>query len=405
MATFHLELDKRVKLKNDRYNLCVRLGMGNDIMYLKIVAMTKDQYQQVFEKKASDPKSVKFRKECYEFLSRCEELFNDLKPFNKEEYRNMVYGKTVKKEESNCSLLLKDLITQYLDSNPRSKLKTKSMYHTALNSFVEYKEGISVTDITPIFLMDYEKSKREDGYSTATISTYMRHLRSIINHFIYVDKRLPNDYKYPFGKGGYTIKNFRKSKPVMSNDEIQKVVDFNDFQNKEQEYARDIWLLLYRANGMNHADLLRLRWTDIKGQYIVFNRLKTENTRKNNVRDIVVPIYPKLKELIDKIGVKSSPFILGGLQDGYDERTFRNKKDWQQQKINKSLKYISEKLKLSVGLRLKTSRDSYATTLKRSGKSKDEIGEMMGHSNSQVTEYYLASLDMDKTWGINEGLL
>jgi hypothetical protein len=30
---------------------------------------------------------------------------------------------------------------------------------------------------------------------------------------------------------------------------------------------------------------------------------------------------------------------------------------------------------------------------------------MMGHFTSQVTEHYLASLDMDKTWEINEGLL
>ncbi len=45
-----------------------------------------------------------------------------------------------------------------------------------------------------------------------------------------------------------------------------------------------------------------------------------------------------------------------------------------------------------------------STTLKRSGKSRDEIEEMMGHSTSQVTEQYLASLDMDKTWEINKGL-
>ena len=86
-------------------------------------------------------------------------------------------------------------------------------------------------------------------------------------------------------------------------------------------------------------------------------------------------------------------------------RVFASKKDWQQQKLNRSLKIISEKLELSVDHRLKTSRDSYATTLKRSGKSRDEIGEMMGHSTTQVTDHYLASLDMDKTWGINEGLL
>jgi integrase len=67
-------------------------------------------------------------------------------------------------------------------------------------------------------------------------------------------------------------------------------------------------------------------------------------------------------------------------------------------------RYKTEKIKHSVNLRLKTSRDSYATTLKRAGKSRDEIGEMMGHSTPEVTEHYLASLDMDKVWEINEGL-
>jgi integrase len=405
MATFHLELDKRVPLKNDRYNLCVRLGMGNDIMYLKIVPITEDQFNKVFVKKVGDPKSIKFRDDCHQFLSKCETKFSEMKPFDKNGYRKLVYGKDEPMKVPSVSLLLIDLTERYLGANQRTKHKTKVMYQTAMNSFMEYKAGIVIQDITPEFLMDFEKSKREADYSPATISCYMRHLRSLINHFIYTEKILPKDYQYPFGKGGYTIKNHRKSKPVMSNAEIRKVVQFKAFENREQEYARDIWLFLYRANGMNYADLIRLKWTNIKGKYIVFTRMKTENTRKNNVKDIVVPISPNLQKIINKVGVKNSPFVLGILKEGYDEKTLANKKDWQQQKLNKCLKYISEKLQLSVDLRLKTSRDSYATTLKRSGKSRDEIGEMMGHSNSQVTEHYLASLDMDKTWKINEGLL
>jgi len=38
------------------------------------------------------------------------------------------------------------------------------------------------------------------------------------------------------------------------------------------------------------------------------------------------------------------------------------------------------------------------------GKSRDEIRQMMGRSTFHFTEYYLASLDMDKTWKINKGL-
>jgi integrase len=405
MATFHLELDKRVKLKNDKYNLCVRLGMGNDIMYLKIIPITEDQFNKVFEKKIGDQKSIKFREDCNQFQSKCETLFSEMNPFNKGEYRKLVYGKIDTSKGSSVSLLLNDLTIRYLEANQRTKHKTRVMYQTALNSFMEYKVGVVIQDISPEFLMDFEKAKREADYSPATISCYMRHLRSLINHFLYKDKILPKDYQYPFGKGGYTIKNHRKSKPVMSNAEIKKVVQFKAFENREQEYARDIWLFLYRANGMNYADLIRLKWTNIKGKYIVFTRMKTENTRKNNVKDIVVPISSNLQKIINKVGVKNSPFVLGILKEGYDEKTLANKKDWQQQKLNKCLKFISEKLELSVDLRLKTSRDSYATTLKRSGKSRDEIGEMMGHSTSQVTEHYLASLDMDKTWEINKGLL
>jgi hypothetical protein len=37
--------------------------------------------------------------------------------------------------------------------------------------------------------------------------------------------------------------------------------------------------------------------------------------------------------------------------------------------------------------------------------SKDNIGEMLGHSNSIVTEHYLASLDIEKTHDINMHIL
>lgn len=73
--------------------------------------------------------------------------------------------------------------------------------------------------------------------------------------------------------------------------------------------------------------------------------------------------------------------------------------------INKDLTEISRKLNLSIPLKLEIARDAHATILKRGGKSKDQIGEMLGHSNSVVTEHYLGSLDTDKTFEINEVLL
>ena len=58
--------------------------------------------------------------------------------------------------------------------------------------------------------------------------------------------------------------------------------------------------------------------------------------------------------------------------------------------------------KLSIPLKLKTARDCYASTLRRAKVSKDDIGDMMGHANSIVTEHYLDSLDLEETFEINK---
>jgi len=41
----------------------------------------------------------------------------------------------------------------------------------------------------------------------------------------------------------------------------------------------------------------------------------------------------------------------------------------------------------------------------RKGKSRDDIGQMLGHSNSIVTEHYLPSIDPERTFEINSALL
>ena len=42
--------------------------------------MTVEQYEKVFQKKTMDLKSVELRRNCQEFLSRCETMFADMKP-------------------------------------------------------------------------------------------------------------------------------------------------------------------------------------------------------------------------------------------------------------------------------------------------------------------------------------
>jgi integrase len=402
MATFNIVLDKRTKLKKDQYNLAIRLVNENDVMYLNIAKMTERQYEQVFIKKLKDTKSIEFRETCNKYITKCERIFAELKPFNKPRFRELYFEKD---KEIPHSLVMKDLFNHFFTKNEDIKLRTRTHFKGTMSFLEKYKKGITVGDITPEFLKVLTKKKLSEGYSLATIDSHFRNIRRIINYFTNEIKLIPSQYVYPFGRGGYSISSFFPSKLVLKEDEIISVVNLAKFENAEQEYARDIWLFLYRCNGINFVDLLRMRWENIEGDYLIFYRKKTETTRKNNIKQIVVPIDTKLQELINKVGMTDSPFILGQMKDEYLETTFENKNHKMKQQVNRNLKIIGQKLNLSVPLKLSSARDCYATTLKRAGVSRDDIGEMLGHSNSVITEHYLASLDAERTFKINSVLL
>jgi integrase len=367
--------------------------------------MTENQYDQVYVRQSMDEGSIKFRESANEFKTKCERIYSEMTVYNPSRFRLLVYQKD---KEIPKTLAIKDLFDYYIENYEGITLKTRQHFRLSINKLETFQLGLTVHDITPEFLRHFDLKQQEAGLSRCTIDGVFRNLRRVINYFMLEKKLIPKTYEYPFGRGGYSIKSFFGRKLVLRNDEIQKVVDFNDFNNdKEMEYAKNVWLFLYRANGINFADLIRMRWDSIQGGYLIFFRKKTQSTRKNNIKPITVPITPKLQELIDKVGVKreNNPFILGLLEEGFAENTYENLSHKIRSNINEKLLEISIKLNLSVTLKLKTARDCYATTLFRAGVLKDYIGEMLGHSNSIVTEHYLASLAIEKTHEINMHIL
>jgi len=418
MGKFIFYLDRRGKKNKPddyKYPLVIRANIKNDTRYLQIpndlnsngiIRLTNSQFNRVFTKNTLDEKSIEFREKCRTHIVRCEKILSTLGG-------DYTIGKFVESynsegdittDRSFNSLVLTEIYNHYIKSDPECSVKHKSHLRTSVNVFNTFYPGITLLDITPLFL-ERLKSSKEGNVSPATIQSYNRDIRKLINYAGNVLKLLPKGYKYPYGKGGFTIGSYFPSKIVMSKQEIKNVVDCKNFDSPEQEYARDIWLFLYRCNGINFIDLLNLKWDNIKGEFIVFYRWKTRRTRKNNIKPIQCDITKGIKYLLDKIGDKSSPYILGKLKEGSSEITITNKCKKLKKFYNNHLIDLSKKLNLSVPLLTQTARDCYATTLFRNRVSKEEIGEMLGHSNSIVTEHYLAGLDIEKVKRINRHIL
>ena len=138
MATFNIVLDKRTKLKGDKYNLAIRMVNVNDVMYINVSKMTENQYDQVFIKKLKDKESIQFRDTCNGYISKCEKIFSELNPFNKSRFRELFWENETYKPKS---LLLADLFDYYIDTKENIKPTTIDSLRYSRNRFEDFKAG------------------------------------------------------------------------------------------------------------------------------------------------------------------------------------------------------------------------------------------------------------------------
>ncbi len=227
-------------------------------------------------------------------------------------------------------------------------------------------------------------------------------LRRIINYYTKVKKIIPLTYEYPFGEGNYQIPKVESHKEILENKEIKAVAEMTEFNSPEEENARDIWLLAYRCNGSNYTDLLRMRWEDVRTKYLIYYRKKTESTQRTIKKPVIVPLTRKVQSLLDKLGTRDSPFVLGLLNEGYSEETIVNKSNKKRREINERLRGIEKRLGLSAPLRLDMARHCYASTLDRAGVETKKISTMLVHSSVLVTERYLAGLNTEELFKTNK---
>lgn len=405
MAKFEIVLDKRTELKSGKYPLKLRITDNTLVRFISLNAKyTIKEYSQIFIK-TPDKELIVHRERANEILSRAVRIGNSIIPFNYERFKELFIRKEI--ENRPKSIFIEDIFNEYIERNhQRLSLKSIHLYKSAKNKLLQFKPQLLCSEVNKEFLYDFEAYmiKQSGGALTSTLGVYLRNLRCIINYAIQ-SGHLGKDYEYPFRKHIYTIPTVSKIKRVLTIKEIESVVNFTDFQTKEQEMARDLWLMCYYCNGINFKDLLLLKWEDRVGDFFIIKREKTKRTTRSNPKLIRIPIISKLQVLLSKISAINSPYVLGLIKENYTESQIYDKKSYLSKPINRNLQWLSDKLNLTVPLRLKTARDSFATTLKRKGVSREVISEKMAHSDILVTAHYLDSFEDEEMFNVNEHLL
>jgi len=132
--------------------------------------------------------------------------------------------------------------------------------------------------------------------------------------------------------------------------QIEQIFDYPTIPGSTMLKSKDFWILSYLCNGMNIADIAHLKWGDLQGEIISFERLKTKCSLRGNPVKIIVLRNSIINSLIDKWRNKKlrnhNAFIFD-IIDKKDVAEAIRKKEYQfTQVTNKRMKELAQNLSL-----------------------------------------------------------
>lgn len=381
-------LDTRTVNKKGTYPVKIKVYFQGKPKYYptEICMSTKEELEEVLESKSKKNIEIQYiiHKEFNRILKNVDILV-ERGTFSFSNLNNML-GK-------NIGGTLNEMISAKIkELENEEKFGTSAFYKGTLSLLKRYmKHDVPINEVTVEWLNGLEKFILKTANQT-TVAMNMRNIRATMNIAKQVGVIRESDY--PFGRGKYQIKEGSGKKKALNKKQLKAIAEYSD-GSMTTEFYRDLWLFIYFCNGLNVADLISLKFSDIQNGEISFIRKKTKD-RTRDVKRIYAAITPEMYSIINKWGndPKKSVYIFPFLKPGDSAWEHEKKKKNLTKLINKRMKMIGEKLNLGK-ITTYVARHTYATVLRNEGVPISIISPMLGHSSVTTTEIYLADLESE----------
>lgn len=398
LCSVHCVLNRRHS-KNGKYNvkLCVYIPPDRKEYKTKF-NLTPDEWERIKNPLLKDKVLRTIKNDLSEIENKARKALDSLiKPTFEsfiEAYGNQVYN--VGKDP-----YVADWFDKYIEELKKDHRPFTYQEHlkTSKNSFLGFKKKLRFSQLTEDFLTRYWNKMVTQVNSEATIQSYLRNLRTVVN-FACKKKVISKDLN-PFGVNGFTIGGNVARKHALNKEQILSLYNRDLPVGSKDDLARDIFIFQYLSNGININDLCRLKQKNLTldNSYIEYIRTKTRRT-KRTTKTIIIYLRPESMDIINKWGNKNRlpddyifPFLNALKHRDINTSVERYKIEDITNSLNECLKKIGKELNFQFPLTTGIARHSYATVLKNEGVGIPHIMDGMGHSNSNITEGYLDSAD------------
>lgn len=274
---------------------------------------------------------------------------------------------------------------------------------------------ITVADMTVELLTRFDnflhkwENEREPGklLQPNTIEVQFNILRTLVHRAIEVG--IMEASKDPFLVFKY--KGVKTTKEKLSDTEMERIIALELEEGSLIWHCKNYFLFSYYCAGIRAADLIQLRWRNVTEN----GRLHYQMGKNHKDRDLVL-----VEQALEILGhyhredVKPDDYIFPLLDNEAPYAKFITQADKDGMKpelrhqlyqhisaknalINKYLKKIADKAKITANLTMHISRHTFAHIAQESGAESSAIKNILGHSNLATTERYMGSFDTTKT--------
>lgn len=402
MTTFNFTLSSSTKANGEKSIVIVLIkDRKNTSISISKSCKEKDWSFETSRVKNCHKDSQNINKFIEKYSSILKKIIDDFE-FNEEPYelKDIVSAlKTYKDKKAPISYteFHTELIYNLKKEGKESTAKTEKDTLKSIQKFFK-KEKITFKEIDYLTLLRYVSHLTSIGNKNATIGIRTRTIRAVFNKAInggIIPKNL-----YPFEKFKISKIKDTSKKEFLTEDEIQLFKN-HDCKNKNEQFAKDMFLLSYYARGINFVDLILLTKSSISKDHITYVRRKTGvlvTFKMNNF----------IKDIINKYSSnEDSKYIFSIMKENEpDPNYIQNKKNKYLGKfINPFLKDIVAGCKINKHITYYCARHSFATILKFNNISIEIIREALGHKDIHSTMSYLNTLPENKLDSVIENII
>ncbi len=249
-----------------------------------------------------------------------------------------------------------DFVKEQIELRKGSYAKdTVKTYYKYIRMLKRFAPNLTFSELTTNFVHRYVSWLRQRGLSHNTIAFHLKNLRTFSNWAIKEVK-----IKWQVSERVYlTIEEIKKIERAFEREPHNQVLR---------------WTLFLIYTGLRYADIKRLRWKNVKENWIYVKQHKTGEL-------VSIPISKKIRRVLPERG-KDNDFVFPQITSN--------------QVANRQLKRELRKLGITKNVTLHCLRHTFAITSIQLGIPIEVVSKLLGHTEIKTTQIYARIVDKTK---------